>query len=803
MLHLNVFEVPGVIRKTFKVRITDDAFYQKAAELVRLVSGNARAEAFLKRQYDVAVILDREAARTVAQALETAEVQKPTGFDFETDGWSPEMHRDSLSGERVYVRSFPPTQPDVPLTPICFQIFPFSGPVLVIAGEHLDLFAVWLRDHALLDGANLGFEQTVVLRNGGRLPRVERDTIAMDYLAEETLRQGQHDLKQCERDYLGVEPLEFKDACGDSTFKARFEDTSVAQWDVAVEYASFDAWGSSFLADVLQYHLMQRPSREGYDSLWDNYVHSERSAMQAVTHIDQAGMPARPEAIRSHSEAVSAEVARVSQEALLSVGRSINLSSNKELAQLFYQERGYPVTTVTDGFTCILCNKSVNARTNNLCKVHGAGALVNTPKVDEEALEVLAKKGDNVAGLIIERRGLEKKLNSFIEPLFLRSSDPKAELGRYPWAMDAPGNRVWHPALRATHVESGRLSAPLALTLPVEFKDVIGFDEAAGWSVIDCDYSQLELRVMAHLSRDPVLIDAFARGLDMHALTGVFIEGFLTSGERFLADKGAQDRLYAEFMRAKKWESGELKEEDPQLHRRFKWLLERRKQGKTLNFAKIYGAGDDKLAISFAVPLAEAKKISGAVMASYAGMAGFIERRIQELEQDPVMVTLGGRNRKIWQVQSQDPRERAEGERLATNQSCQAGARDIITGAMIQIDMDIEAGGGYGSSGRGSYGFWKQGSYVPDFDRLPKSWREKFPKALGANFGALGRMGARIVNQVHDELVAVAPTPYAELVRDRMVALMEEPWGEDLPLDVVLKAEGTVGLTWRQCKGKG
>ena len=222
--------------------------------------------------------------------------------------------------------------------------------------------------------------------------------------------------------------------------------------------------------------------------------------------------------------------------------------------------------------------------------------------------------------------------------------------------------------------------------------------------------------------------------------------------------------------------------------------------GQTLNFAKLYGAGDDKLAQDFGVTLAEARQISHAVMAAFSGMAAFIQRRIQEMRHDCVMVTLGGRNRTIREIQSAEAREFAEGERLVTNQSCQAGARDILTGAMIQADLDIEAGGGYGTFGRGSYGTWHNGLYVPDAARLPKLWEDGLTDVLRENLGLLGRVGARMINQIHDELLLATPEAYAQEVRQRVVAFMQDPWGRDLVLRVPLVAEGTIGRTWKLCK---
>lgn len=1090
------------MRFVFDADVVSPEQLAEAGKHIAALVGETVAAQFLRGQFDVEFIEDESRAKALALELEQGP-QEPCGFDFETEGWSPDMYRTNLDGEKAYIRSVSPWCPDVPLVPVCFQIYRGFGPVYVVRGEHLRLFFHWLRDLALLDGANLPFEQTVMARNGGMLPRIHRDNIHMDFLYAETLRQGRHDLKTCEEDYLGITPPRFD-------FPKGFGWSLDNEREKALRYAAHDAWGSRFLADVQQHLMMQLKSRVGYDSLWDFYRHCERPYSQSVALIDRAGMPVMESVTRVKYREVLDAITRVDASAFETMGRVINLSSNKDLARYFYTEKGYPVERVTKGFTCILCDKAVSSRTNHRCKEHGAGALVNTPQVDEGILEPLVKRGDKVAAHVLERRGFEKQRGSYVEPFFSRSSPILG--GDYPWAEgktreELEGLRVMHPGLKASDIVSGRLSAPLALTIPkVGFKDQVGFPEDFGWTLVDVDYAQVELRVIAELSEDPILIEAFELGRDMHSVTGALVEGYLTSGPQVLTDKGLRDQLYQDVVDAKKavevttrvqhlrkrrnhgkcfhpdtevlsrtrgwvrildlqkdeeiaqawpirggcerveleWatpteviplrhganaltsietdtlsmsltpdhrtlvfrgngfevvtpdevtqqdsiapgglllggralnerEMADLRiaiatqadgsfEEDGSIALSFKkdrkvarlhmllkvasltyrvfpkdargyvrfrippapavrvrkWLgknkhltwdllglnIEARRSvldelphwdsniedggfrystkhadcagivqalavtlgrrarvsadrewwrtrvadearsdhkmsrmvrntapftdlvaclsvpstfvlcryqgttfisGQTLNFAVLYGAGADKLANDLGVSLAEARQIMHAIKSAYVGMTGYIERKIREMrEGEPVMLTLGGRRRVIMELQSPNEGTRAEGERLTTNQSAQAGARDLIMAAMIQILLDQEAGGAYGNVGRGTFGHWNEGVWTPDFSTLPKAWGvHGLPPALANGLGDLGRWKARVINQIHDELLLVAPTVHAEQVLARVVKLMEDPWGHDLVLKVLLRADGTIGRNWQIAKGQG
>jgi DNA polymerase I-like protein with 3'-5' exonuclease and polymerase domains len=1100
-------------RYEFAVRVLSPEVRQAAAGVIREVAGDEAAEALMRPTYEVELVRSRTRARELAEFYQ-AQPQVPTGFDFETKaGWSPKgLARKTTTGEEKRVNGVDPMQPDLRLEPLCFQIWRPGLPVHVVMGEHLDLFAAWLKDLALLDISNFGFESTVCWRKGFHLARVHRDPIHMDYLGNETLRAWRHGQKDQERDHLGLDPIEFE--------WPNFEWAWENEFLKALEYCSFDPLTCRLLGDWQQYDLSRKRSREGYGNLWEFYQHAERSYTQAVVHHDQAGMPVVPTAVTGLAATLEEKINSVTAECYAEIGRPVDLSSNKVMANYFYREKGYPVHITADGWECLLCGKKRDKRTNYRCPQHGGGAMVNSPKVDESALEPLAEAGDKVAKLLLKRRGLDKQRDSFVEPVWMRSSPVPVGTTLYPWADDAPDMRVMHPSFNASDVVSGRLSAPLALTLPKKgFKHQIGFRPGAPWRMFDVDINQGELRVLAERSRDPAMVDAFDHERDMHAWTGALAQAFIEYGTRAVEDRQLAVRMYEEVKGSKKiveaaekavkaaaaegrrlsledivtarqilmaerrghgkcfhpdtelltkrgWVRGidvdplepviqawpladgtselewavpddvgaldhpsgqmvmirgetvdmglvpdhrtvvsrggrflvvqpgavertdtvpaagvlvagreftemELAElrvavavqadgsyedggtivlsfrKDRKVERLSKLLAEarvscrkfrkdargyvkfvlpisqarrvkkyltpdkrwgwdvmgwsltaralvveevrfwdgsdeeganrystkheqcadviqaaaattgrrsRRSQdrewwrtrvsdvdrsehsmgkmkrevlnwegtslavtvpstyvlcrfkgttfvsGNTVNFAKIYGAGIPTIAQNLGVSRKVAEQIVHAVDLMYAGLISYAQQCVQELERDPVKVTLAGRHRTIVEVQSQDPKVRAEGERLSLNQEAQAGLRDIVMGGIIQIDMDIEAGGAYGTTGRGTYGHWVDGRYVPDPTRVPKGWEGGVTARLAENLGLLGRIGARVVDTIHDEALGVAPEPYVEVAARRVVYLMEDPWGEDLKTRVPFVAEGSVGVTWQECK---
>ena len=184
----------------------------------------------------------------------------------------------------------------------------------------------------------------------------------------------------------------------------------------------------------------------------------------------------------------------------------------------------------------------------------------------------------------------------------------------------------------------------------------------------------------------------------------------------------------------------------------------------------------------------------------YSVVQEYFDSSIEAATESGEIRTLIGRNRKIPELSSASPAQRGYGQRLVKNSPCQAGGADVIRAAMILVDMDIEAGGGYGTVGSGCYGDWTDGVWTPDFKYLPKAWEDDLPEAFAEQPGELGRLGFKMCLQVHDELLFFGPEENAFAAGERVRKLMEQPFGNDVQFRVPLKVSVGFGKSWDEAK---
>lgn len=755
----------------FPYPVVDQPLREWAA---KLIDQFRPGHTFRNPTYKTYYLTAQDDAARLAKYLET-EVQWPQGFDFETRGWSPKAKLAGVLGGAKIHRGLSPLHPKWRAVPITFQIF-WGTDAFVVRGEYLYLFTKWLEEVAQLDLANASFESHVCKNQGINLSRFYRDVIHMDFNLEETRHQDRHGLKDCMRYYLGLEPKSY-----DKVFKVDEYETLLSKDPhTALEYAALDPIGTTFAADVVQVLLSQRKARDGYDG-YELYQRYERPFQSSHIRMEQTGAPLSVKAIKAHHAKMTEEIGVIDGKALKLVGKKINLSSNKALGGYYYGQKKNPVILTTGGYTCLLCNKTVNKRTNNECKIHGKGALVNTPSVDDIVLERMAKEGEPLSSLLQQRRTVDKARGTWVD-------------GYYKYSSGEPNG---YPSINGSNVVSGRFSGGVWLTTPEYLRDVLGYDEEGDEVILGADYAQLELRVLTHASQDPMMLDAFLNNRDLHGWTGALIELFQTKGIDALSDKAAAVALYNEIVEATKVSDTP----GAKLTTRQKHLLKQRKAGKVCNFAIAYGVGPEKLANDIGCTKHEAEMISKAVWATYGGLKKFYDELLKTTRQTLEMRTLIGRNRVIVELQSTRQGVRGHGERLVSNTPAQTGAADILRGAMIQVDIDLEAGGAYGTVGRGAYGSWVNGVWRPDYTVLPKAWGVSgLPPALADGLGSLGKWGYRMWLQCHDELLFRGPKKHVEQAKERVKAIMSDPFGEDLKMNCPLGAKVGWGYSWASVK---
>ncbi len=326
--------------------------------------------------------------------------------------------------------------------------------------------------------------------------------------------------------------------------------------------------------------------------------------------IDREHFAALDIELRHDLEHLETEIRRVSEEP------GLNINSPRQLGVLLFEKLGLPVIKKTK----------------------------TGPSTDADVLEQLAAQGHELPRLILGYRELQKLKSTYVDVL--------------PRAVNPATGRI-HTSYHQVGVATGRLSSsdPNLQNIPVRTPrgEAIrrGFVAAPGWQFIVADYSQIELRLMAHLSQDPAFVEAFRTGGDIHRQTAALTFGC------------APDAVTSE-MRAR---------------------------AKTINFGILYGQGPFALGNSLGITQDEAKQFIAEYFGRFAGVRGWLDRQIAEGKARGYVETLFGRQRAIPEINDRNFNIRAFGERLAQNTPLQGSAADLIKRAMIDLHRALPAAG--------------------------------------------------------------------------------------------------------------
>jgi len=328
--------------------------------------------------------------------------------------------------------------------------------------------------------------------------------------------------------------------------------------------------------------------------------------------MEQAGIRIDTAALAQLSQRFSGEIERVSEQVFQLSGRRFNISSPKQLGEVLFTHLGLPVPNV-----------------------RGKGKTVSTA---QDVMEQLAEKHE-VPRLVLEFRHLAKLKSTYIDSL--------------PAQADAH-SRV-HTTFQAAATATGRLSSvnpnlqniPIRTELGREIR--AAFIAAPGMQLLSADYSQIELRLLAHLSGDPLLVRAYENNDDIHTLT---------ASEVFGVPPGSMDK-------------------------------ETRNRAKAVNFGIVYGISAFGLAAQLGIPQAEARDYIDRYFARYAGVKAFIERTLEATRKEGSVRTMFGRIRPIPDIESRNPNLRGFAERTAVNTPLQGTAADLIKLAMIALDRKL------------------------------------------------------------------------------------------------------------------
>ena len=456
-----------------------------------------------------------------------------------------------------------------------------------------------LEDPARLKvGQNLKYDRNVLQNHGIDLQGIAFDTMLESYVLNSTA--SRHDMDSLASKYLGVETISFEDIAGKGAKQLTFNQIELEQ---AAPYAAEDADITLRLHQTLWGELSKQPE------LAKVFTEIELPLLPVLARMELLGTTIDPKLLHQQSQEIEVRLAELERQAHELAGQEFNLSSPKQLGEILFVKLGLPILKKTP-----------------------KGA----PSTAEEVLAELAETYD-LPRLLMEHRGLAKLKSTYTDKLPLMI---KPQTGRV--------HTSYHQAVAAT----GRLSStdPNLQNIPVRNEQGRrirqAFIPSAGYKLVAADYSQIELRIMAHLSGDQGLLTAFAEGKDIHKATAA--EVFGVALEAVTTDM--------------------------------------RRSAKAINFGLIYGMSAFGLAKQLGIGRAEAQKYMDLYFERYPGVREYMERTRQQAEAQGYVETLFGRRLYLPDIKSRNAGLRKAAERAAINAPMQGTAADIIKRAMIAVD---------------------------------------------------------------------------------------------------------------------
>ncbi|MGD2117968.1 MAG: DNA polymerase I [Chromatiales bacterium] len=461
-----------------------------------------------------------------------------------------------------------------------------------------------LEDHKLKKvGQNLKYDMSVLARYDIHLQGIAFDTMLESYVYDSTATR--HNMDALAEKYLLRKTVHFEDIAGKGAKQLTFNQIELEQ---AGPYAAEDA-------DItLQLHEYLWPKLQKHKSLAGLLTDLEVPLLSVLSRIERNGVRIDNKLLGKQSRELAQRLHDLEQRAYELAGHPFNMGSPKQIGQVFFEELELPVVSKTS-----------------------KGA----PSTAEPVLQELAEQGHELPAVILEHRGLAKLKSTYVDTL--------------PKMIDVDGrvHTSYHQAVAAT----GRLSSsdPNLQNIPVRTEEGRkirkAFIPADGHIMLAADYSQIELRIMAHLSADKGLLRAFSEGLDVHRATAAEVFGVDSLDE--VTDN-------------------------------------QRRSAKAVNFGLIYGMSAFGLAKQLGIGRAEAQGYVDLYFERYPGVREFMDRTRELAHEQGYVETLFGRRLYLPEINSRNGMRRQAAERTAINAPMQGTAADIIKRAMLAVDHWIE-----------------------------------------------------------------------------------------------------------------
>lgn len=477
------------------------------------------------------------------------------------------------------------------------------GHSLTAAPEQLDLQDVLGRLKPHLEnpalkkiGQNLKYDQHVFANYGIALNGIAGDAMLASYIIESHLGHGLDELSER---WLGLETITYESLCGKGAKQISFADVAIGQ---ATEYAAQDA----DFALRLEAHLRAQMDEKQLEM----YEKMELPVAQVLFEMERNGVQIDRAELARQSAELGAELMKLEQQAYAAADQPFNLNSPKQLQEILFDKMGIP--------------------TKGLKKTAKGGISTNEAVLEQLAPDYPLPK------IILQNRSLAKLKSTYTDKL--------------PEMISPKDGRVHTTYAQAVAI-TGRLASnnPNLQNIPIRTAEGRrvrrAFTAPQGSVIVSADYSQIELRIMAHLSGDKTLIAAFQNGEDVHRRTAA--EVFGTAPENV----SSEQRRYA----------------------------------KTINFGLIYGMGQYGLAKSLGIDNLSAKNFIDRYFARYPGVAEYMQRTKEQAAAQGYVETLFGRRLYLPDIRNKNANARAGAERAAINAPMQGTASDLIKRAMIDV----------------------------------------------------------------------------------------------------------------------
>ncbi|MGB5519798.1 MAG: DNA polymerase I [Gammaproteobacteria bacterium] len=507
-------------------------------------------------------------------------------------------------------------------------------------------------------GQNLKYDAHVLANHGIEMQGIAEDTMIESYVLDSTQR---HDMDNMALRLLGQETIHFEDIAGKGAKQLTFNQIDLVQ---AGPYAAEDA-------DItLQIHQKLSAQLQSEKKLMSVYRDIELPLLPVLKKIERNGVKVDVPMLRKQSEQLAKQILDIEQQAFDVAGENFNLASPKQLQAILFDKLGLKPKRKTPK---------------------------GQPSTAEDVLQEFADEGEELPALILQHRSMSKLKSTYTDKL--------------PEQVNPETGRV-HTSYNQTVAATGRLSStdPNLQNIPVRSAEGRRIRQAfiaeKGHCLLAADYSQIELRIMAHLSQDASLLKAFSDGMDIHKATAAEVFGV------------SVDQVDSNQRRA----------------------------AKAINFGLIYGMSAFGLARQLGIGRYEAQDYVDLYFTRYPGVKAYMDRTREHAHEQGYVETVFGRRLYLPEINSRNGQRRQYAERTAINAPMQGTAADIIKRAMISVD-----------------------------------------RALSQS-----RLDARVVMQVHDELVVEVAEKHAH----KLATLLHKNMEAAAELSVPLIVDVGTGANW-------